>query len=252
MTSLPLRSSRRAFLAGGVSLLVVGALSPVSAHSYSGQLPWLIDNTEPPVPVKPGGWYFFLPDEVALMSAICDRLIPADDLSPSGTDAGCVVFLDRQLAGPYGRAERLYMKGPFHPGLPTQGYQGPNTPAQRFRKGLAAIGKAVDAKTPGKKFTDWDAKDQDAFLTSLEKGDVKFGNGLDSKTFFAFMLENVMEGFFADPIYGGNKDMAGWKMIGFPGARYDYRAWVPQHNKPFTGAPISIAGSVQWGGKADK
>jgi gluconate 2-dehydrogenase gamma chain len=51
-----------------------------------------------------------------------------------------------------------------------------------------------------------------------------------------------MEGFFADPLYGGNKNMAGWKMIGFPGARYDYRDHIDKHNVPYPKGPVSIYG----------
>ena len=54
--------------------------------------------------------------------------------------------------------------------------------------------------------------------------------------FFELLLKNTQEGFFADPIYGGNRDMVGWKMIGFPGARYDYRDWVERHNRTLPAA----------------
>jgi gluconate 2-dehydrogenase gamma chain len=55
-----------------------------------------------------------------------------------------------------------------------------------------------------------------------------------------------MEGFFADPIYGGNRDMAGWKLVGFPGARYDYRDWVERHNEAYPLPPVSIMGRSDW------
>jgi gluconate 2-dehydrogenase gamma chain len=58
------------------------------------------------------------------------------------------------------------------------------------------------------------------------------------------MLQNTMEGFFADPLYGGNKGMAGWKMVGFPGARYDYRDHVDKHNVPYPRGPVSIYGGT--------
>jgi len=51
-----------------------------------------------------------------------------------------------------------------------------------------------------------------------------------------------MEGMFADPVYGGNRNMAGWKMIGYPGARYDYRDWVERHNERYPLPPVSIGG----------
>jgi gluconate 2-dehydrogenase gamma chain len=59
---------------------------------------------------------------------VVDRLIPSDDCGPGGKDAGCAVFIDGQLAGPYGRGDGLYLKPPFLRGVATQGYQMPDGP----------------------------------------------------------------------------------------------------------------------------
>ena len=64
--------------------------------------------------------------------------------------------------------------------------------------------------------------------------------------FFELLLQNTREGFFADPLYGGNRDMVGWKMIGFPGARYDYRDWVEHHNEKYPRPPVAITGRPDW------
>jgi gluconate 2-dehydrogenase gamma chain len=66
--------------------------------------------------------------------------------------------------------------------------------------------------------------------------------GFSTRQFFELILQNTMEGFFADPLYGGNRDMVSWKMIGFPGARYDYRAFVGKHNQRYPYGPVSIYG----------
>jgi len=66
--------------------------------------------------------------------------------------------------------------------------------------------------------------------------------GTSGRTFFEQLLQTTREGFFADPVYGGNRDMVGWKMIGFPGARYDYRDWVERHNERYPLPPLGIAG----------
>jgi gluconate 2-dehydrogenase gamma chain len=51
-----------------------------------------------------------------------------------------------------------------------------------------------------------------------------------------------MEGFFADPIYGGNKDKVAWKMIGFPGLPASYRDEIKTYfNKKYDKPPRSIA-----------
>ena len=70
--------------------------------------------------------------------------------------------------------------------------------------------------------------------------------GADGKAFFEQTIKDVKEGFFADPIYGGNRDMVAWRMIGYPGARYNYLDWVNRHNERFPLPPVSIAGRVDW------
>ncbi len=70
--------------------------------------------------------------------------------------------------------------------------------------------------------------------------------GADAKTFFKLLLQNTKEGLFSDPIYGGNKDMAGWKMLGFPGARYDYTDWVDKRGVRYNLPPTGIMGRPGW------
>jgi gluconate 2-dehydrogenase gamma chain len=229
-----------------VSVLPILAVSGADAATLGGKLPWSPFSGEPPKPVNPLGWYFLHPDEVATVEAIVDRLIPADNLSPGGKDAGCAVFIDRQLAGSYGNADRLYMKGPFMPGLATQGYQGDLTPAGRYREGLKALNDHVRATRSGRDFAHLSPEAQDMVLKGMESGaiDLKLRAGMTTRAFFDLVLQNTMEGFFADPLYGGNKGMASWKMIGFPGARYDYRDHVDKHNVPYPHGPISIYGEA--------
>lgn len=238
-----LRLCRRRFLASVAALpaLTRGAW----AHSISGtKLPWSPFAGDPPKPINPLGWYFLTPDEVAAVEAIVDRFVPADNLSPGGKDAGCAVFIDRQLAGSFGQSSRLYTKGPFMTGLPTQGYQGELTPSGRYRLGLKALDDYVRATYAGKSFAQLSAEQQDGVLEGLEGGKItlKLAPGFNTRTFFELLLQNTMEGFFADPLYGGNKNMASWKMIGFPGARYDYRAYVGKHNQLYPHGPVSIYG----------
>ena len=142
---------------------------PPTARSISGTLPWKAFAGEPPKPVNPLGWYFFTPGEAATVEAIVDRLIPADHLSPGGKDAGCAVFIDRQLAGSFGKSSRLYTKGPFCQGLPTQGYQGELTPAGRYRLGLARAERLCPRHLRNKSFAQLTAAQQDDVLTGLGK-----------------------------------------------------------------------------------
>jgi gluconate 2-dehydrogenase gamma chain len=236
--------SRRALLTStAVSLLL--SSGPARSLTVVGRLPWEPNAGAPPTRVEPGPWTFFSAEEAATVEALVDRLIPPDPATPGGKDAGCAVFIDRQLAGPFGGAQGLYMGGPFHDGTPQQGAQSPLTPAALYRGALAALDSHCRSAFAGKRFAELADAQQDALLAGLEKAEVKL-EGVDGKVFFDHLLSNTQEGFFADPIYGGNRDMVGWKMIGFPGARYDYRDWIERHNERYPLPPVGITGRPGW------
>ncbi len=235
-------STRRQLLAGTALALLAG---PGCARTIEGALPWSPGEAYPPARVRPGPWQFFSADEAATVGAIADRFLPPDDLGPGGRDAGCAVFIDRQLAGPYGRAEWWYMAGPFGDSTPSQGYQHPDGPAAQYRRGLAALNAHARDHFGGRYFHQLGTEEQDALLAALEQGRLGL-RGIDEKYFFGLLLDNVTEGFFADPIYGGNRDMAGWKLVGFPGTRYDYRDVVARPNQPYTLPPVALTGRPEW------
>jgi gluconate 2-dehydrogenase gamma chain len=226
-----------------VALLVAPGIA--RAAIVQGGLPWMPDAGDPPVPVRPGPWLFFTADEAAAMEALVDCLIPPDSETPGGKDIGCAVFIDRQLAGPQGRYEGRYMSGPFHKGTKQQGEQSPLRPAQHYRQALGALDAHCREKFGGKTFAQLPDQDKDAVITDLEKDEIKLA-GASGGDFFKLVLKDTQNGFWADPIYGGNKDMAAWKMIGFPGARYDYRDWVGRHNQRFPLPPVGIASHPNW------
>jgi gluconate 2-dehydrogenase gamma chain len=236
--------SRRLLLASAAAFFFVGT-GLGRARTLGGSLPWEPGTATPPTPVRPGPWLFFTADEAALIEAAVDRLIPPDSRGPGGKDAGCAVYIDRQLAGPYGRSEGLYTRPPFMPGVATQGYQMPDAPAARYRVGLRTLADYIKSNFAGKSFRDLPPEDQDKVLEGLESGLIALKD-VKSADFFTLLLGNTQEGFFADPIYGGNRDMASWKLIGFPGARYDYRDWVDRHNEPYPLPPVSIMGRSDW------
>jgi len=219
------------------------------ARMISGALPWHPDAGTPPHPVRPGPWQFFTADEARAIEALADRIIPPDPKTPGGKESGCAVYLDRQLAGPYGRAEGDYDKGPFMPGLPNQGRQSKNGPAQQYRDWLAALDTYCLAHHGNKHFAELSDADKDAVLHALDEGKAKF-EGVDGKKFVAQAVKDIQMGFFADPIYGGNRDMAGWKLIGFPGTRYNYLDWIDRHNERFPLPPVSLEGRAEWTTKA--
>ena len=236
--------NRRQLLGSSAIALLLSA-EAARATIIKGGLPW-----------KPGarilrprsgadGWHYFTPKEAATVEAFVDRLIPPDPQTPGGKDIGCAVFIDRQLAGPYGRNENLYMMGPFQQGTKQQGPQSPLTAAQQYRKALAALDDACHAKYGGKGFADLSDEQKDEVITGLENGSFKL-DGFDGQSFFTLILTDTRNGFLADPIYGGNRDAAAWKMIGFPGTHYDYRDWIDRHNERVTLPTVGIASHPNW------
>jgi gluconate 2-dehydrogenase gamma chain len=234
--------TRRSLLATAALLITT---SGVSARVVTKVLPWKPNDAYPIASVVPGGYLFFTANEAAMVDAFVDRLIPTDELGPGAKDSGVTTFIDRQLTGPYGGHDWLYMQGPFSSNpLPTQGLQSPLTPRQQYRLGLAAL-EAYCNSTFSRGFTALKGDEQDKLIAGLEKGEVQLPS-FSSRMLFNAIYTNTVEGFFADPIYGGNRDMAGWKLIGFPGARYDYRDWVERHNEPYPLPPVSITGRSEW------
>lgn len=118
-------------------------------------------------------------------------------------------------------------------------------PAQLYRAAIAAVDAHTKGTMGGKPFAALTADEQDKLLQQMENGSLKL-TGVNTKTFFKMLLQNTKEGVFSDPIYGGNKDMLGWKMIGFPGARYDYTAWVGKHGVRCTLPQVGIRGRKDW------
>jgi gluconate 2-dehydrogenase gamma chain len=183
-------------------------------------------------------YLFFNAAEAVFVEAACERLIPADDLGPGALGAGAPIFLDRQLGGAWGAGDRLYRSGPWPEGTPSQGYQLPFTPAELFRTSLRAILRDLEAR--GTPFNDLSGESQDGYLKSLESGAHDL-DGVPSAVFFDTFLKMTIEGFFCDPVYGGNRNMAAWRMIGFPGAYADYFDEVDRHNVKYAREPMSLA-----------
>jgi gluconate 2-dehydrogenase gamma chain len=180
------------------------------------------------------------PTEAAFLGAACDTFIPADRLSPSGTDCGLVNYIDRQLAGAWGGGARLYRGGPFIPGKPEQGYQLSLTPREFFAAGIKATNE-WSRKTFGRDFDRLSSADREAALKMMDAGKAELAE-ISGKQFFEAVLQSAMEGFFADPIYGGNRDKVSWRMIGYPGlpAAYAEKA-LEYRGKKVVIEPKSIA-----------
>jgi gluconate 2-dehydrogenase gamma chain len=234
-------NSRRSFLKRTIAIAPLAAIST----SATALLPTADGRTlSAPPPNQPAEENYqpgyFTPEEWAFVNAACDQLIPKDHVGPGAVELGVPQYIDRQMQTPYGDASRWYMEGPFLKGEAEFGYQSKLTPKQQYRLGIRAINAYCRANFGGKAFAELQPAQQTAFLKQMEAGEVK--DEFNLKTFFnGFLLTNVMEGYFCDPMHGGNKNMAAWKMMGYPGVRADYVEWAVE-SKPYPYGPVSMYG----------
>jgi gluconate 2-dehydrogenase gamma chain len=223
----------------GASLLPAGgAVAAATAQSLDAAS----SGAAPNAPNASHATYLFLNrEEAAFIEGAVARLIPADPKWPGALEAGVSNYIDKQLAGAWGAGERLYRSGPWRPGTPSQGYQLPFTPAELFRTALTAIN--TDLSHAGTPFVRMTSEQQDAYLRRLETGEKDLG-GVPADVFFEHLWQCTLEGFFSDPVYGGNRDMVAWRMVGFPGAYASYYELVDQHGIKVDRAPTSLAEDV--------
>jgi gluconate 2-dehydrogenase gamma chain len=228
---------RRNFLKGAV----VGGAAAVSGTAIAPESAQAQAQPAASTAPEPAGYAFLNLDEAAFIEALVDHMVPADDLTPKGTDVGINIYIDRALAGAWGKGDRLYMQGPWKKGVPSQGYQLPLTPAQLFRAGIDAT-NAHCRKTYGKSFDRLDEAQREEVLVGLSTAKINFDSGLPVRVFWGALYQTVIEGMFSDPIYGGNRQKAGWQLIGFPGVIAVHRDHVAQYRgKPFPNKPVGIA-----------
>jgi gluconate 2-dehydrogenase gamma chain len=191
---------------------IVSTLLPVLARE---SLRLKVEGGRARVPLR-----FFTAAEARVVSAACERIFPGDASGPGATDAGVVIYIDRQLAGPYGRDKYRYVKPPFITSVPEHGHQGKESPRQIYRAGIRDLGN----------FADLPAADQDKKLVEIE-----------STRFFALLRSHTIEGMFCDPMHGGNADLISWKMIGYPGPPLSYRDDIDKHfGQPWRPMPTSL------------
>ncbi|MFA8386338.1 MAG: gluconate 2-dehydrogenase subunit 3 family protein [Pelagibaca sp.] len=176
-------------------------------------------------------WFFLTDTEARFLAAFCDVLIPEDDF-PSASQAGVVDFIDLQLAAGYGNGAGLYMKGPFREGTPEQGYQAEMVPAELIRNFIAG------ALEQGQDLAIFDSDRRETVVREFSETAQTVGN-TDAQMVFEEIWALTKEGYFGDPLYGGNRDYAGWQMVGFPGAHAYYTEFVGK-NMQFDAPPKGI------------
>jgi len=209
--------SRRAFLVGAAVGAVAGAgLVPDALAQTHEQHDTATDapTTTAQAHAHTGGHGAFLnDDDAATVAAFSERLMPGAPGKPGASDAGVLNYIDLALAGAYADQQDFY------------------------RRGLAAL-DAHCRTTYGKPFALLAAAQQDEVITALEGGKATGFSWPTAQAFFNTVRTHTMEGMFADPVYGGNKDFAGWLLVGFPGAQPLFSPADMQSKDAFAGAPI--------------
>jgi len=186
---------------------------------------------------------FFSSGEWSFVNAAVRRLIPSEGEGPGAFEAGVPEFIDRQMELPYGHGSYFYMSGPFLSDLdPTLGYQLRFVPREIYRYGIASANQYCRERH-GRNFSDLSATNQDTILQSMEDGKCSF-LPVSSSVFFGQLLGNTHEGYFSDPLYGGNRNMTAWTWIGFPGARADFTDWMDRAGAKYPYGPVSISGET--------
>src|SRR5690349_17892962 len=196
----------------------------ISATALGGSLIYTLDRTplrihaqdarKIRVPLR-----FFDERGALIIAAAAARIFPGDASGPGASEAGVVIYIDRQLAGPYGRDQFRYTKAPWTESVPEHGYQGRDTPREIYRAGIARLGE----------FAGLSPEQQDERLRAIE-----------SSLFFQMLRRHTLEGMFCDPHHGGNANMIGWQLIGYPGPRMSYRDEIGSNPSPPKWRPVSL------------
>jgi gluconate 2-dehydrogenase gamma chain len=184
--------ARRHFLLGAGTAVAAGLAPAAPAEAQTPQA-----SPAAPPATEPEPLLTLTATEHAFFVAAADTIIPADELSPSGSECGVATFIDRQLAGAYGTGARLYRDGPFPKGKPELGYQLALTPREFFRAGVAAANDWT-RKTYGKELDRLTAPERESALKAMEEGKAQFP-GFTSTMFFNALLQITHGGVFRRP-----------------------------------------------------
>jgi gluconate 2-dehydrogenase gamma chain len=196
----------------------------LSSASVGGLLIYTLDrkvsvlraqDTHLQIPLK-----FFTESEALVIASATSRILPTDDSGVGAREAGVTIYIDRQLAGSWGRDRYRYTQAPFEEASPEFGYQGKATPREIYRQGLKKL----------KGFAQLSTEAQDQALREIE-----------STLFFSLLRQQTIEGMFSDPIHGGNINMVGWQLVGFPGPRMSNYDDIDKHyGEAFRPQPTSL------------
>jgi gluconate 2-dehydrogenase gamma chain len=270
-TTAPTRVTRRFFLRGS-GTAVAGGIGTIAGWqgAWTQEAPGVtpVPVGEDPVPETPEAppepsLRFFRPDEAMLVDAIAARLIPGTADDPGGREAGVAYYIDGLLAHGDGFARPTYRQPPWamiYEGdtpppeagqngasaiwvqadrLSLYGFQSQMTPRETYQSGLPAVNRYATGRF-GANFVDLSEPQHDQILAEMEDGVATGFDAPSASDFFTVLHDHAIEGFFSDPVYGGNRDMVGWKLVGFPGALRGYSPWELK-TEGTTRQPMSMA-----------
>jgi gluconate 2-dehydrogenase gamma chain len=258
--------TRRFFLKGsGATIAATGVAVPVAAQQATpAATPATTERPDPAIAIT-----FFNPHESATVEALTARILPGTPDDPGAREAGVVYYIDQVLAGPNGGyAVKTYAQGPFlvvreeespvestsrtdiyrvveAPGgdeVSRYGYQSLLNPQDIYRRGLESV-DAFAQSSFGAPFVELSDADQDTILEAMSADEATGFDAPSGSAFFTKLRNDTIEGMFSDPLYGGNRDMVGWKLIGYPGARGFY-TFEDMANPAFSAPPVSLADST--------
>jgi gluconate 2-dehydrogenase gamma chain len=210
---------RRAFIVGAVGAGAVASTTLVHtayAKTQKAKAPTPVEAraADRAVETFDGHGVFFNDEHAATVAAFAERLMPGAPGMPGARDANVTNYIDLALAGAYADQQDFY------------------------RRGLAQL-DAYCHKTYSQPFAKLSAAQQDEVIGALEQGKASGFEFPTAQAFFNTLRTHTMEGMFADPVYGGNKDFAGWKLVGFPGTQLYYTPADLASKRAFTRAPIT-------------
>ncbi len=267
-----IRLSRRNFVTGSSAALATTGIATIGAATTqafqatpvaspeAGDMP-----ADMPVAGAQRPAAFFNIHEAATVDALVSRILPGSADDPGAHEAGVVFYIDRSLGGAnLGYALKTYTQGPFPvvsedpvsvtaassrdiydyvnvaaEQISRYGYQSVLSPQEIYRRGLEYV-DAYAQEQFEQNFVDLTVEQQDQILTAMDEETTTGFEGPSGKAFFTQLRNDTIEGMFGDPMYGGNRDLAGWRLVGYPGAQ---RFYTPADikNPNFTREPQSLA-----------
>jgi gluconate 2-dehydrogenase gamma chain len=267
-----IRLTRRNFVAGSSAALATTGIASIGvattqafqatpvASPTSSEMPPDMPMEGPQRPAA-----FFNIHEAATVDALVSRIMPGTDDDPGAHEAGVVFYIDRSLGGTnLGYTLKTYTQGPFlvvsEQPVPVAaassrdiydyvlvstdlvsryGYQSVLTPQEIYRRGLEYADAYAQSQFEAN-FVDLTPEQQDEILTDMEADEATGFEGPSAMAFFTQLRNDTIEGMFSDPQYGGNRDLVGWSLVGYPGAQRNYTS-DDMKNPDFSRAPQSLA-----------